>query len=406
MNPSSFLRRCVLFLLAAPLLACFTSALRAEDLRPASLAIASPAAASMDEAALGQIAGKMKVFVDAQQTSGTVTLVARKGKIVHLEAVGLADVDAKRPMAKDSLFAIASMTKPMTALALMIMVDEKKVALDDPVSKYIPEFKEAVLASGKPQREITVRDVLTHTSGLAGDQQNVGTLKETGVALAKRKLEFEPGAKWQYSPGLSVAGRVVEVASGKDFGEFMAERIFRPLGMVDTSFLPTPEQQKRLVKLYQPSKEKKSLEATTHWINTISTDRTPNPSGGLFSTATDVARFYQMVLNGGEFDGKRIVSADSAKELTRVQTGELTTGFTPGNGWGLGFCLVREPQGVSKMLSAGSFGHGGAFGTQSWADPRKQMIFVLLIQRTNFGNSDASDIRGAFQELAVMAVKE
>src|SRR5687767_6211529 len=182
-----------------------STSLCAEDLRPASLAIAAPASAGMDEAVLGQIAGKMKEAVEAQQTSGTVTLVARRGKIVHLEAVGLADIETKRPMAKDSLFAIASMTKPMTALALMILVDEKKVALDDPVSKYIPEFKEAALAAGKPKREITVRDVLTHTSGLAGDQQNIGTLKETGVALAKRKLEFEPGAKWQYSPGLSVA---------------------------------------------------------------------------------------------------------------------------------------------------------------------------------------------------------
>src|SRR5262249_2667944 len=161
---------------------------------------------------------------------------------------------------------IASMTKPITGAAVMLLVDEGKLSLDDPVSKYIPAFKDAALASGPPKREITLRDVVTHTSGVIGDQQNMGTLKETGRKLAQRKLGCERGSKWQSSPGLRVAGGCVEVASGKAFDVFLRERFFEPLKMVDTSFHPTPEQQKRPAKIYKPSNDKKSLERTTSWI--------------------------------------------------------------------------------------------------------------------------------------------
>jgi CubicO group peptidase (beta-lactamase class C family) len=364
--------------------------------------------AQADAPALDKIAPRMQEFGDQKQVSGVVTLVMHKGKVIHHEAVGLADIDASRPMYKDSLFAIASMTKPVTATAVMILKDEGKLSLNDKVSKYVPAFADAKLKDGnKPAREVTLRDVLTHTSGLVGSQQNEGTLANTVEQLAKRPLDFEPGSKWTYSPGLSVAGRVVEVVSGKPFDEFLATRIFQPLGMKDTSFLPTPEQQKRLARLYQPNRQKTGtgLEKATHWLNDLAGERTPNPSGGLFSTAADMARFYQMVLNGGELDGKRIVSKAGVEEMTRIQTGELTTGFTPGNGWGLGWCVVREPQGVSRMLSSGTFGHGGAFGTQGWVDPKRQMVYVLLIQRTNFGNSDGANIREVFQDLAAQAIK-
>jgi CubicO group peptidase (beta-lactamase class C family) len=130
------------------------------------------------------------------------------------------------------------------------------------------------------------------------------------------------------------------------------------------------------------------------------------PSGGLYSTAADMARFYQMILNGGELDGARIVSQEAVRQMTTVQTGDLAVGFTPGNGWGLGFCIVREPQGVTKMVSAGTFGHGGAWGTQGWVDPRRETIFVLMIQRKDFGNADASDVRRAFQQIAADALAE
>lgn len=354
---------------------------------------------------IAPITARMQEYVDEHQTSGVVALVAREGKIVHLEAVGKADLATGREMRADSLFAIASMTKPIAAAALMILVDEGKVQLDDPVSKYIPAFKDAKLKDGTvPKREITVRDVLRHTSGLGGEQQNMGTLEETANKLAARGLDFQPGERWQYSPGLNVAGRVVEVASGQPFDTFIEERIFQPLGMRDTTFNPNDKQRERLVRLYKPGADKQSLELTTHWINDLSSHREPNPSGGLFSTAEDMSKFYQMCLDGGTTaNGKRIVSEKALKEMTTLQTGDLKTGFTEGNGWGLGFCLVREPQGVSQSLSAGSYGHGGAFGTQGWIDPQKKMIFVLMIQRTGFGNSDGADIRADLHNLGVKA---
>ena len=369
-----------------------------------SMASATGIRAEGPSASLAEIPKAMQKFVDDHQISGAVTLVAKDGKVVDLEAVGLADVESKRPMEKDSMFCIASMTKPVTATALMILRDEGRLALTDPVSKYIPAFKDAKF-DGKPlSRPITLFDLVTHTSGLGGSQQNRGTLLETADVLAERPLSFLPGKKWQYSPGVTVCGAVVEVVAGMPYEDFLAERIFRPLGMTDTTFRPNAEQAKRVVTLYQPDAAGESIERADHWLNRIAADRSPNPSGGLFSTAADMAKFYQMVLNGGELEGKRIVSEEAVREMTRVQTGDLTTGFTPGNGWGLGWCVVREPQGVSAVLSPGTFGHGGAFGTQGWVDPQRKMIFVLMIQRTGFGNSDASDIRGTFQRLAVEAL--
>ncbi len=365
-----------------------------------------PTVVGMDAAPLAQIPERMRQFVAERQISGAVTLVAKDGRIVHLEAVGLADLETQRPTQKDTIFGIASMTKPITATAVMILQDEGKLSMADPAWKYVPEFKDVSLAEGRPKRDVTIRDLITHTSGIGGSQRNQGSLENTAKLLAKEPLRFEPGSKWQYSPGLTVCGRIVEVASGQPYEEFLSERIFQPLGMVDTTFYPTDEQKKRLAALYKPSQDKKSIEPASHWLTDLGPTRTPNPSGGLFSTAADMARFYQMILNGGQLDGRRIVSESAVREMTRLQTGDLRTGFTDGNGWGLGWCIVRKPQGVTAMLSPGTFGHGGAFGTQGWVDPQRKMIFVLMIQRTGFGNSDASDIRGDFQKLAVQANRQ
>jgi len=397
------LRRCWLAALTALLTA--TTAFAKENAQ--GLPQIAPEKAGMDAATLAKIPARINEFVEAGQISGVVPLVARDGKIVHLEAVGQRDVASDKPMRKDTIFAIASMTKPVTATALMILVDEGKVAIDDPVAKYIPEFKDAKLKSGeKLRREITLKDCLTHTSGLVGDQQCHESLAATAKALAERPLGFQPGERWQYSPGLNVIGRVIEVASGQPYEKFLQERIFDPLGMQDTTFHPTPEQQERVVTLYKPGKEKGTIEATTHWINEISPDRVPNPSGGLFSTAEDMARFYQMVLSGGTWNGRQIVSKQSVEMMTSPQTGELKTGFTSGNCWGLGWCVVRKPQGVTATLSPGTFGHGGAFGTQGWIDPQRRMVYVLMIQRTGFGNSDASQLRGTLHRLAVEAIEK
>ncbi len=398
------------FVLAFAVSAAFAGPAAFAEADAPALERGRPAAVGMDPDGLRKIPERMREFVDAGVVSGVVTLVAKDGKIVELDAVGSADregtANGDRPMTTDTLFAVASMTKPITATALMILVDDGQVALNDPVSKYVPEFKDAALKSGgKPSRPVTLRDLLTHTSGLGGDQQNSGSLEETAKSLAARGLDFEPGSKWQYSPGLSVIGRVIEVASGKPYEDFLATRIFKPLGMKDTTFHPTAEQQARLAKLYKKG-DGGGLAPATHWINDVSDPhRSPNPSGGLFSTATDMARFYQMALNGGDYDEQRIVSEKSVAEMTTIKTDELKTGFTDGNGWGLGWCVVRSPQGVTAALSPGSFGHGGAFGTQGWIDPQRKMIFVLMIQRADLGNSDASDLRKTLQDAAVAAVR-
>jgi len=365
-----------------------------------------PASIGMDAKRLAQIPERMREFVKNKQVAGVVTLVARKGRVVHVAAVGLARVEENVPMQKDSLFAIASMTKPVTATAVMILKDEGKLSIDDAVSKYIPKFKDVSLKDARPSREITIRDCMTHSSGIVGSQRCERTLKETVDAIAGRPLGFQPGAKWQYSPGLNVCGRVIEIVSGRPFDRFLRERIFRPLKMNDTTFCPTPDQQKRVATIYKPGADKKSIVPASHWLTDDRGKRAPNPSGGLVSTAMDMARFYQMVLNGGELNGRRIVSETSVREMTRLQTENLKTGFTPGNGWGLGWGIVRQPQGVTEMLSPGTFGHGGAFGTQGWVDPKREMIFVLMIQRTGFGNGDASEIRKTFQQIAVGAVKK
>jgi CubicO group peptidase (beta-lactamase class C family) len=365
-----------------------------------------PAEVGMDAAALARIPVRMQAFVDQKQIAGAVTLVARAGRVVHLEAVGHADCETARPAEKDTMFAIASMTKPVTATAVMILQDEGKLSVDDPVSKYVPQFKNVTLDGKPPQREITLRDLLTHTSGIGGGQQNQGSLKRTVELIAAEPMQFKPGSQWKYSPGVTVCGRVIEVASGQPYDEFLAQRIFRPLKMVDTTFYPDAGQQKRLATLYKPTPDKQSIEPARHWLSELSPERTPNPSGGLFSTASDLARFYQMILGGGQLDGQRIVSPEAVRQMLTVETGDLTTGFTPGNGWGLGWCIVRQPQEVTQMLSPGTFGHGGAFGTQGWVDPARQMIFVLMIQRTGFGNSDGADIRGEFQRLAVEAIRD
>ena len=364
------------------------------------------ASVGMDARKLAEIPERLSELVKEGRIAGAVTLIARHGRIVHLEAVGEADIEKRRPMRTDDLFAIASMTKPIAATALMILVDEGKLSLDDPAAKYVPEFGEAALESGPPKRPITIRDLVTHTSGLVGDQQNEGTLAETAAKMAQRPLGFEPGSQWKYSPGVSICGRIVEVVSGMPFERFLDDRIFRPLKMTETTFFPTKRQRERLAKLYRPGKDGTSLAPAEHWIVDFSGPQTANPSGGLFSTARDLARFYRMIANGGELDGKRIVSRDAVKRMTSVRTGDLQIGESSEYGWGLGWAVVREPQDATVMLAPGAFGHGGAFGTQGWIDPEQGMIFVLLIQRTGFEEGDRFDARRAFQQIAVDAISK
>jgi CubicO group peptidase (beta-lactamase class C family) len=349
------------------------------------------------------LAPVMQKFVDDGQIAGAVLLVRENDKQLA-SASGLANQANQTPMSADTLFGIMSMTKPISATALMMLVDEGKLSIDDPVDKHIPAFAGAKLAGGEPVRGLTIRHLLTHTSGLVGDQGCRESLEATANELAERPFAFQPGAKWEYGPSINVCGRIIEVVSGQPYEEFLQERIFQPLGMTNTTFHPTDEQRKRIAVLYRKGEDGKSLVPAERWLEIGEPDCVPNPSGGLFSTADDMCRFYEMILNGGELDGNRLVSSQAVHEMTTVQSGELATGFTPGNGWGLGWCIVREPQGVTEALSPGTFGHGGAYGTQGWVDPVKRRIFVLLIQRADLGNSDGSEIRQAFQQAAVDAL--
>ncbi len=392
-----------------------------------TLAVLAPTVRALDstdfdKSKLALIGSRMQRFVDEQQIAGAVTAVGNAQSIVSLEAVGSLRLDSKEAMPKDALFRIASMTKPITATGILILADDGKLSVDDPVEKHLPEFRGQMLVAErtpdrltlkKPPRPITLRDLLTHTSGLPGYPPGLGdlyrrrnrTLAESILAVSQRPLEFEPGSRWSYSnSGIDTLGRVIEVASGKDYETFLAERMFAPLRMKDTTFRPNKEQLRRRAGLYG-IKDGKLVAAPDALIGPPENMRHPIPAGGLYSTGADMARFYRMMLNGGALDGERILSAASVKAMTSVQTGELKCGFTPGMSHGLGFAVVRQPQGVTAMLSPGSFGHGGAFGTQSWADPKRGLFVILLIQRTGLPNSDASEMRRELQRLAVEAVK-
>ena len=356
-----------------------------------SMAQAQPAAKG--------IADSLRPFIDNHTIAGAVTLVANKDEVLSLDVVGYSDLTANRPMRPDNLFWIASMTKPVTAVAVLMLQDEGKLSVDDPVAKYLPELGHLKTADGKPAK-LTLRHLLTHTSGMAEatpqESKAARKLADLIPCYAEKPLKFEPGSKWQYcQSGINSLGRIVEVVSGQSFPEFLQKRLFDPLGMKETTFYPTQDQVARLARSYKAT-DGKLEEATIFLLNgqdPKSRDRCPAANGGLFSTASDYGRFCRMILNQGSLDGKRYLKPESAKSMTTIQTGDLKTGFTEGNGWGLGWCVVRKPQGVTAMLSPGTFGHGGAYGTQAWIDPVKQVIYVLMVQRSNFPNSDASEVR-------------
>jgi CubicO group peptidase (beta-lactamase class C family) len=363
----------------------------------------------------GPVTSAIDSFIEAQEISGAVTLVARHGEIVHLEANGDADITDNRQMKRDNLFWIASMTKPFTGAAILLLQDQGKLSTDDLVEQHLSEFTDLWLIDQKspneqslkrPTRKITLKDLLTHTSGVPNISipRAHSTLGEVVSLVSQQPLQFEPGSRWSYSnTGMDTLGHIVEVISGQSFDEFLNAQFFKPLGMRHTSFHPSKRQSSRLAKTYQKDKETGALtEAEIHILKAPLWDRqrTVRPAGGLFSTAEDLFRFYQMVLNRGTWKGNRILSKAAIQELTTTQTGEIKTGFTDGMSWGLGFQVVKEPQGVTAMLSPGTFGHGGAYATQSWADPVHQSIYILMIQRRGFPNGDNSPVRKAFQQAA------
>jgi CubicO group peptidase (beta-lactamase class C family) len=390
----------------------------------ASAAASTPLGTSQDEAKLSTLRSEFQGYVDRHQAAGTVTLVARKGKVIHLEAVGWQDREAKTPMKPDTIFKIASMTKPITAMGIQMLEEEGKLSVEDPVEKHLPEFRGqqlivkkdgSAVTLGKPSRAITVKDLLTHTSGLRGGMppgfgdlyaKRNRTLAEATVAVSQWPLEFEPGSKWAYcNAGIDVLGRIIEVCSGASFESFLEERLFKPLGMRDTFFYPDAERKPRIAALYKKDKDGLARLADG-LLGEAAGSRFPVPAGGLYSTAPDMVKLYQMMLDKGQAGGRRYLSEASVEKMTRNHTGDLRAGFTDGVVMGLGWQVVGTPTGVTEMLSPGTYGHGGAFGTQGWVDPGKGMIFILMVQRSGFPNGDASDLRKSLQSIAVAAIKE
>lgn len=362
------------------------------------------------------ITGALQPFLEQQEVAGAVALVARDGEIVHLSAQGLSDLAAERSLRADDLFWIASMTKPIVAVAVLMLQDEGRLSVDDPVARHLPEFADAWqvaeraddrLVLKRPLRPITLRDLLTHTAGVTNveEPRPHTTLGELVAQVSQRPLGFDPGSRWSYSnAGIDTLGRVVEVVSGQSFADFLDERLFHPLGMHDTTFFPSRSQSRRVAKPYE-KKEGQLVETQVSFLKGDLWDRcrTVRPAGGLYSTAEDMYRFYRMMLGGGIWDGHRYLSETAVHQMTRTQTGELETGFSHGMSWGLGFQVVKEPQGVTAMLAPGTFGHGGAYATQSWADPQTRMVYILMVQRRGFSNGDQSPIRQAFQAAAARA---
>lgn len=360
---------------------------------------------------------RMEQFVASHDLAGAITVIGDSSGIVHLGIHGYRSLQDKDPMKRDTLFRIASMTKPITALAIMQLQEQGKLKITDEVAKHLPEFRNPMLIKSrtpqetvlvKPKRAITIKDLLTHTSGLAPYPAGISdvytkrnrTLAETTIAVSQVPLVFEPGTRWAYSnSGIDTLGRIVEVCSGMKFEDYIQKNIFDPMGMKRSTFYPNAQQKQHIAVTYH-KKDGKLTPSFPTIIELADNPKHPIPAGGLYSTADDLARLYRCLLLGGSLEGQKLLSKPSIAEMTKTQTADIVTGFVNGMSWGLGFQVVKEPKGVTQMLSSGTFGHGGAFGTQGWIDPTKKIFYILLIQRTGVPNGDASIFREEFQKLA------
>ncbi len=367
--------------------------------------LAASAARSTAESKPSAVQSVLQPFIDRHEVAGAVALTASKDKILAIDTAGHADIAAKKPMKPDTVFWIASQSKALTAAAVMILVDEGRVKLDDPVEKHLPEFKgQMVIAEKdeqhvllkKPAHPITIRECLSHTSGLPFKSAiEEPTLDMLALAAAVRShaaapLVFEPGTKYQYSnAGINTAGRIIEVVSGQPFEDFLDQRLLQPLGMKDTTFWPDDQQAGRLAKSYKPDAAKDGLEETA--ISQLkyplqNRARQPMPGGGLFSTVSDVARFCQMLLNGGELEGKRVLSTAAVKELTSRQTAPS----------------INQSYGLGLQVTDTGFGHGGAMATNMTVNTRLGLITIFLVQHAGFPGK-GKDAQGAFRSAAEKA---
>jgi CubicO group peptidase (beta-lactamase class C family) len=392
----------------------------------ASAQAPNPAAAGMDAARISALRERMREYVQQGYVSGVVTLLQRKGALAHIDAAGFQDIEAKTPMRADAIFQIMSMTKPVTGVAVMMMVEEGRLRLNDPVERHLPEFRGQMMIQSKsedsrvlvkPPRPITIRDLMTHTSGLIGNpppglaellRKMDRPLSEAVAVYAQHPLEFAPGTRWMYSnPGIATLGRLVEVASGMKFEDFLDKRIFGPLGMKDTHVFLPPAKRSRLAALYTVREGRLAKvggevlggDPMKHREGAVYS----GPEYSLHATATDLARFYQMMLNRGALDGVRILSPASVALMSAVHTADIpNSGWLPAAGFGLTWEVTREALGTLTGLTKGAYHHGGAFGTFGWIDPNRDMVGVFLIQHA--GNR--AEMRDAFIGMATAAILE
>jgi CubicO group peptidase (beta-lactamase class C family) len=373
-------------------------------------------AAGVNSTILSQIPQRIKHFIDTQTVAGAVTLVATGSDVIEFHALGMADIEDSRPMQKDSIFQIMSMTKPVTAIGIMMLAEEGKLALRDSVEQYLPEFHNQRVATNVgpdaarlriPDHPITISDLLTHTAGIQDaapaaihdypQLMNV-PLDEVVRQLARQPLLFQPGRQWSYSsPGIEILGRLIEVCSGQKYEDFIADRILHPLGMKDTFFYPPADKMARIAMVYV-SKDGKLVRAPGTILGGDPAKYRqgavfPAPGWGLYSTAEDLLRVYRMMLGKGVYEGRRYLSPFSVHVMTEAHTaGIQPVGWMRGAGYGLAWEVVTDPLGELAGHSIGTYGHGGAFGTQGWIDPRNELISILLIQRADGGTDSLSNV--------------
>ena len=346
----------------------------------------------------------LKSFVDKRELAGAVALVADKNKVLSVEAVGFADIAAGKVMRQDNIFWIASQTKPMTAVAVMMLVDEGKISLDDPIEKYLPEFRGQMVVAEKdnehivlrkPKHPITVRETLNHTSGLpfksAIEEPTLDGLSLSSAvrSYAMTPLLSEPGTVYRYSnAGINTAARLIEVVAKVRYEDFMQQKLFDPLGMKDTTFWPNEAQSLRVAKSYRPDASKTNLAEfpISQLIHPLSdrVHRFPMPAGGLFSTAIDTSLFCRMLLNNGELDGKRYLSENAIRELSKRQTPPT----------------IKESYGLGFSVSPDSYGHGGAQATNMEIRSGKSLVLVWMVQHGGFPGEGAK-AQGAFRNWAL-----
>ena len=395
----------------------------------AETTIVKPEEVGLSTERLTRITDMVKRHIVAGEISGGVTLVARQGKIAHFEATGATDIESKKPMSKDAVFRIASMTKPVVGVAVMMMMEEGKLRITDPVSKYIPSFNDLTVAveearrgaqnaSGPPKyyavpaaREITIRDLLTHVSGLGSGPMSSASIGGAEIArkptdglsdyvprLGRSVLEFQPGTRWTYSPGagFDTLGRIVEITSAQPLDTFLRQRVFEPLGMKDVTFSPTPALEPRLVTAYLFDPGGRARKDSNP--NRMQSNVYFSGGGGLVATAEDYAKFAQMLLNGGELNGRRLLSPRTVAYMASVHAPDTLPGRTSGEGYGLSVRVVNNAAASGARVSDGSFGWSGAFGTHFWVDPTESLIAIMMIQ------TPARDLRPEFENAVMQAI--